>query len=943
MGMHAPPEHLPTSLGLWIRQRRRMLDLTQEALASAAALSVSAVRKIEADERHPSPAVAESLAAALQIPASQHTLFLRVARQETRTDQLQHVAAPAVLPVRVEPGAATLSATRHLDARQGEFAAPHGPDSGISSRLTALPTFPTPLVGREAEIDQIDSTLRNEACRLLSLTGAGGAGKTRLAVAAAAQVASHFADGVIFVALAAVEAGEKPIAQSAPEIVAAVNPLAQAIANALQLRAQNVQELLPRIVTYLADKQLLLLLDNLEHLLDGGADVIAAIVDGTAEVKVLATTREQLNLQSEWVFNVRGLGTPVNGAVSWEASSAMRLFVQNARRAVVGFAPTADEAEAIADICRCVDGIPLAVELAASWVRVLSCREIAEEIVRDWGFLRGASRDMPERHRSMRSVIEHSWQLLSPGEQHVLRQLSVFRGGFRRDAAQDVAGASLQDLAGLVEKSLVNNLGSDRYDMHQLVRHFASEALDAAGETAIARDRHARWYVALATTSEDALHGPQQIQWLQRLDVEIQNFESALRWVTQGSATIPPGEGWRAISALWWFCFVRGYWNDLYNWLFYFYRLDPPVDKAVRAIAIGRTGNLAWLRGETQTAVALATESMAAAQECGDPIAIAMAWYALGQVYSQSDPVRSVEAYQECLAITRRMGRKWGEGRSLFRVGTSAMNANDLDLAMRYFDEALGVFRALGDIWGIYAVLSGTADVLLRQGKPEEVARIGQESLRHARSLAFRQGMALEVLSLGIGAWQQGDFESATDWFEEALRLFAEIDNQRGVAQAEVQLGFTALAEGNLAGARRYFFAASESLRALGPSPTRAGMQLGLALVASEEGDQEEARRLLIEAAHLQQESPGLGHAFTGILEAGARIAALSHEFIRAAQLLGATDAARKRLANALAPVEAPRHTEVVAMTSAALGDDAYASHFAEGAALSMDEALSLL
>jgi tetratricopeptide (TPR) repeat protein len=533
--------------------------------------------------------------------------------------------------------------------------------------------------------------------------------------------------------------------------------------------------------------------------------------------------------------------------------------------------------------------------------------------------------------------------VLTPSEKRLLRHLSVFRGGFRRDAAQTVAGATLQDLAGLVAKSLVNSQGNDRYDMHQLVRHFAAEELEAAGETASARDRHAVWYIELAASSEDALHGPQQVQWLQRLDADLQNFETALRWITGSGSTIAPGEGWRMISALWWFCFVRGYWNNLHTWLLYFYHQDPPTDPAVRAIAIGRTGNLAWLRGDTQTAERLVAESKAAAIDSENEIAIAMAWYAEGQVYSQSDPPRARAAYAESLAITKRKGRKWGEGRSLFRMGSSAMSDNDLDLAQHYFDEALVIFRQLGDTWGIYAVLSGAADLLLRRGKPEQVKIIVQESLAHARSLGFRQGIALEVLSLGIGAWQQGQFEEARDWFEEARRLFAEIDNQRGVAQAELQLGQTSLWEGDFAEARKHFTHANDTMSALGLEPTRAGAQLGLAMLASSEGDQASARTLLSGAAFLQGQTPGLRHVFTTIFEAGARIAALSHDFPRAAVLLGATEQARRILANALAPIEVPRHQEIVQMTRAALGEEQYAMLFEEGKTKSVEQAIALL
>src|SRR5579859_1028258 len=354
------------------------------------------------------------------------------------------------------------------------------------------PAFPTPFIGRVPELEQIASLLANPACRLLTLVAPGGTGKTRLAQQAAEANAAAFSKGVYFVPLAA---------QNSAEF------LVPAIASGLEYRFAGPADPKEQLLHYLCDQHLLLVLDNFEHLLDG-AGLVSEILAGSPGVKVLATSRERLNLQPEWVFEVRGMSYPRPDEVNrgpLEGYSAVELFVQSARRAWTGFAMSESDVPSVVRICALVAGLPLALELAATWVRTLSCAEVAQEIERDLGFLTTSQRDVPERHRSLRAVFDHSWRLLAADEQRVLRRLAVFRGGFGREAAEQVAGASLPLLAALLDKSLMSRNAAGRYDLHELIRQYLGEQLMEAGEVQPIRSQHLAYYLHLAEQAEPEL------------------------------------------------------------------------------------------------------------------------------------------------------------------------------------------------------------------------------------------------------------------------------------------------------------------------------------------------------------------------------------------------------------------------------------------------------
>lgn len=424
----------------------------------------------------------------------------------------------------------------------------------VSPPASHLPTQRTPFVGRGRELAEIANLLTDPACRLLTLIGPGGIGKTRLALQAATERQVAFPDGAYFVALAPVSAAEFVV---------------PTIANALQFRFGGPADPKEQLLNYLREKKALLVLDNFEHLLaERGAGLLSELLASAPRVKLLVTSRERLNLHEEWLLEVWGMRHPVIGQTpeaAIESYSAVQLFLQSVRRAQPGFALSEAETSSIVRICQLLGGMPLALELAAAWVRVLSCAEIAQEIEHGVAFLETTSRNAPERHRSLQAVFDHSWNLLAADEQRAFQNLSAFRGGFGREAAEQVAGASLRLLSALLDKSLLHRTAAGRYDMHELVRQYASERLQEAGEAARVRTRHLDFFTHLSEQAEPEMRGAKSIAWLSQLEAEHANLRAALEWSLENPACAELGL--RLAGALGWFWHLHSHYPEGRDWL----------------------------------------------------------------------------------------------------------------------------------------------------------------------------------------------------------------------------------------------------------------------------------------------------------------------------------------------------------------------------------------
>ena len=355
--------------------------------------------------------------------------------------------------------------------------------------------------------------IQDPLCRLLTLTGPGGVGKTRLSLEVAHQLQERFEYGTAFISLVGTSASEFII---------------PAIAEALGFVFSGSLELKTQLFNFLKEKQIFLVLDNLEHLLNG-IELLDELLEYAPHVKLLTTSREQLNLRAEWAFEVQGLPIPNDTEhENLEANSAVALFIQRARQVKMNFVLSPEDGQTITRICQLVDGLPLGLELAATWVRMISLQEVAHEIEQSIDFLSTTGRDVPQRHRSIRAVFDHSWSLLSPPEQQVMRRLSVFRGGFTREAAAQVTGATLPILSSLVDKSLVRRSGARRYDLHELVRQYAAMQLQLEKRDEVStNEKYAQYYLTFWREQEPKLRSERQMETLAELASDIDNFRSA--------------------------------------------------------------------------------------------------------------------------------------------------------------------------------------------------------------------------------------------------------------------------------------------------------------------------------------------------------------------------------------------------------------------------------
>ncbi|MFN8444750.1 MAG: helix-turn-helix domain-containing protein [Caldilineaceae bacterium] len=478
-----------TAFGQWIKRLRAEQDLTQETLSEAIGCSSTYLRYIEIGKRRPSRAMVERIADVLNLPTEQRAEFLRLARLPLGESD-EEEAQPVIAPPPLSPPAIVLPSTLLLS--------PHG------------------LIGRAAELAALQTLLLEEGCRLITVVSAGGMGKTALAIACANRLAPHFAEGTVIVALAALEDARH---------------LPTAIASALSISLQGSLNPAEQVITALATRQLLLVLDNFEHLLvsDDAINWLKALLERAPTLQILITSRERLRIRQERVFALDGL-TVTDSAT--HKSDAIELFIERAQAVSSEFVASDENRSAIRQICQLLNGMPLGIELAAAWVRVLECPEIAEELQRNIDFLTLSDRDMSPRHRSMRAVFDHSWQLLNEDERRVLAGLSIFRGGCSRMAAQQVVGTSLSVLASLIDKSLLRRNaeveGQARYELHELLRQYAGQQLTERSTFQQAvQERMIDFYARFVCEEAQLLRGDRQMSALAQFEKEIDNIRTA--------------------------------------------------------------------------------------------------------------------------------------------------------------------------------------------------------------------------------------------------------------------------------------------------------------------------------------------------------------------------------------------------------------------------------
>jgi predicted ATPase/transcriptional regulator with XRE-family HTH domain len=802
--MNKDPE---VSFGAWVTRRRKALDLTREQLAGCVGCSVSALRKIEGDERRPSRQMAEWLADCLQVPLDQRPTFLQVARGQLRVERLD-VVAPTP--------AATL----------GRPAAGHVPGDDLPRPMSRLPTSPTPFVGREPELAALAGLLCDPECRLLTLAGPGGMGKTRLALEVASRHQDLFPDGAWFASLAALNSSAF---------------LVPTIADALGLVFQAQVEPRSQLLNYLCARQALLVLDNVEHLLDG-VGLFTDMLERAPGLKLLVTSRERLNLQGEWVFEIQGLPVPASGLTAHpEEYSSIILFIQSAHRARAGFELRAEERSSAVRICQIVEGMPLGIELAAAWVSVLSCSEIAQEIERSLDFLATGARDVPERQRSLRAAFEHSWNLLPADERAVLSRLAVFQGGFKREAAEQVAGATLPSLLALASKSLLRRSESGRYDLHQVVRQYALAHLaDDPGCEAATRDRHCDFYLALLRDREQALKSAAQREALRELADEVDNLRAAWAWAVEREKFGPIGQALRSFALLF----------DIGGWVRQGSEQVALVVQALRARcndedrqrvlgqALTQQGDLLFRQGQFGQALIQFEESLSILRPIGDPTLLAGPLIFSGTIMHLMGEIgRAQSLIDEGLACAQVAGDQWFVAYALLNQGYIASLVGRYAEGYEQMLAGLAMWRALGDARYTALGLNFISPTAIKLGLQEEAQAFLQESLKLCTQVGDRWGMGTAYRNLGLAALAQGNLAEAQALLHKSLDVFAGYVIGWDIVQTLVYLSEAVAAAGQWPEARRTFLDALHLAQRAQAASLALDALVGLADLAAQAGE----------------------------------------------------------------------------------------------------------
>ena len=645
-------------------------------------------------------------------------------------------------------------------------AAGSAPQEDASAGRDNLPARRTSFVGQEREIGEAKRALA--MTRLLTLTGVGGSGKTRLALEVARECVGAYPDGVWLVELAGLSEG---------------GLVPQEVAAALGVAEQPGRPITDALVGALRDKRLLLVVDNCEHLIDAAARLVDALLDSCPGLRVLATSREPLELAGEVKRPVPPLSAPDPGRPptvgELEGYGSVRLFVERGRNKASGFALTPENAGAIAGVCRRLEGIPLAIELAAARVGVLSVEQISEGLKDPLRFLRAGHRTAPPRQRTLRGALDWSHDLLGGPERELFRKLSVFVGGFSLEAAEAVgsAGAVEEDVLGLlpmlVDKSLVTPQadGTACYGMLEPVRQYGREKLEASGQADAAGRRHAAFFLALAQEAEPELKGGvRQRAWLEHLEADHDNLRAAISW----SLNDEPEQALRLAAALARFWEIRSYLSEGSGWLEAVLRRNSGADAAVRARAATEAGTFAWYQGNYDRAIAFHREALALYQDLGDERGVAFALVCLGcQELEKGDYGRAAPPLEEALALGRKLGDELISAYAVNNLGEVARVRGEYGRALACYEEALSTFRERGDSFLIAKTLSGMGWVAADNGDHEAATRFIGEGLPLAQQLGSGEvsAMCLEALAVVYGAKAEGTRAARLYGAAEALRL----------------------------------------------------------------------------------------------------------------------------------------------------------------------------
>jgi predicted ATPase/DNA-binding XRE family transcriptional regulator len=731
------------SFGEWLKRQRNSRGLTQKQFARQIDCATITLRKIEAEERRPSVQLVERLASILDVPATERERFLHYARGELKY----------ALPDLVE----------------------ELPWGATASTPTNLPMSLTSLIGREAELARLQTYLMRAEIRLVTLIGPPGIGKTRLGIEAARQSLAEFSDGIFFVALAPLDV---------PSLIAPTTLQALGYVESKKLPVEK------QLVRGIGEKHILIVLDNCEHLVQDAAAFASELLSACPRLKILATSRESLRISGEWLFTVPSLKLPREDSSidvdSISQYSALTLFTERACAVQPDFVLTSDNLKTVSDICAQLDGLPLAIELIAPQVRLFSPKSLLERLSDQLIFSAKGARTASSRQLSLGHAIGWSYELLTPDERKLFAYLSIFSGGFTLPAAEAVfskyfAYESISDLiVSLLNKSLLqralDSQGEARFRMLVTIQHFALERLRNFGEEAKVRDAHLNYFLDLAERVDQEIHGPNQLEWSNRAEIELDNFRASFHWALQMQNA---EAGLRLANRLNFWRIIRGYMRDGISWLESALALGQKVSIPSKAAALSNLGGM----------ISMSEEG-----------------------YSR----RVSNLLNESLVLFQKLEDEAGIARALNLLGLCALDKGEYEKAEQFFSKSLALRRALGDPWSIANTLQNFIGLTLIQGNLVDAKKFAEETLTLFREAGDQRGIARELADLGEIAHLEGNIKDATTMFTQAISQLWQIRDQWSLASALENLAMLQYVQGNPERSARLFGIAEAIRDAIG-------------------------------------------------------------------------------------------------------------------------------
>jgi predicted ATPase/DNA-binding XRE family transcriptional regulator len=737
------------SFGSWLRKQRRALDLSRQAFAEQVGCAEVTLRRIEAGTLKPSKELANLLLEKLGIPEAERPQWIAFARG---LSDFPLSSIPISKPL-----------------------------------LTNLPAPLTTFIGREKEQSDIIRLISKH--RLVTLTGSGGVGKTRLSVKVGEKVLGNYVDGVWLVELASL---------SNPALIA------QTFAALFGLTAQSTISFTDLLINFLRAKSVLLIVDNCEHLLDACAYLVDTLLKSCPNLKILATSREPLGMAGEAIYRVPSLALPnlEQQLETFRDCESLKLFEERAQLAQFQFSLTLENVSSIAQICHRLDGIPLAIELAAAKLEVLSPEHIAKQLDQSFNLLTGGSRVALPRHQTLHASVNWSWDLLTQAERILLRQFSVFAGGWTLEAAQAVCEGDVLELtSSLVRKSLIvmdqETVCEPRYRFHETIRQYAHEKLLEAGGSEAIRDKHLAYFVKLVEQAEPELYRSNQVFWLNKLDDELDNLRMALEWARDTNLKL----GLQLIVDSGGFWEVRGDIQEVQHWLAQLLEHYNEVD-SLRARALVIYGNRLATGANLTQAQIIANQSLELSRAISDKHAEAFSLWGLGAVLAlRGDVAQGIPLVEQSLVLYRSLGDKLGQANA---TGWLSLNTNDLKRSKSFLFESLRLHRELGNLSGIAFCLNQLVLRAILGGDFSSPVQWLEEARIIHRQLGRRRG-EVDILDFyGLLSYWQGDYRQACSYLEESIALGEKI----GISELDwphVHMGYARLRQGNITEAKDLF------------------------------------------------------------------------------------------------------------------------------------------